>query len=273
MMARKHAEQVLQDDDGEILSLKSVSKYFGNVIALEDVTLGVKPGSVTCVLGDNGAGKSTLIKILSGVHRNDTGMYLLNGAPVEFNSPRDALAHGIATVHQDLAVAPLMTAWRNFFLGNELVKGKGIFSRLDVRESKAIVRTEMAHMGIDVRDPDQTVGTMSGGEQQALTIARAIYFGARVLILDEPTSALGVKQSGEVLKYIIRARERGVAIIFISHNPHHAYLVGDQFAILNRGRLAYNYAKSDITVDDLTNAMAGGRELDELTTEIQALTN
>lgn len=255
----------------DILRLEGVSKYFGSAIALEGVSLSVAPGSVTCVLGDNGAGKSTLIKVLSGVHRPDEGSYFFEGEKVDFRSPREALAHGIATVYQDLAVVPLMSAWRNFFLGNELEKGRGLFKRLDTRRSKEIVVEEMAKMGVDLRDPEQGVGTMSGGERQALAIARAVYFGAKVLILDEPTSALGVRQSGVVLKYILRARERGVAVIFISHNPHHAHLVGDSFAILNRGRRAFQYSKDEIEIDQLTDAMAGGRELQELATEIDAM--
>lgn len=255
----------------EILRLEGVSKYFGNAIALEGVSLSVASRSVTCVLGDNGAGKSTLIKILSGVHRPDKGVYLFEGERVDFPSPREAMAHGIATVYQDLAVVPLMSAWRNFFLGNELEKGRGLFKRLDVQRAKDIVVEEMASMGVDLRDPDQVVGTMSGGERQALAIARALYFGAKVLILDEPTSALGVRQSGVVLKYILRARERGVAVIFISHNPHHAHMVGDSFAILNRGRRAFQYSKDEITVDELTDAMAGGKELQQLASEIDAM--
>ena len=120
---------------------------------------------------------------------------------------------------QDLATVPLMSVWRNFFLGNEPTRGRGPLQRLDIRSAQKIMREEMAKMGIDVRDPNQTVGTLSGGERQAVSIARAVYFGAKVLILDEPTSALGVKQSGIVLKYIIQARSQGKGVIFITHNP------------------------------------------------------
>jgi simple sugar transport system ATP-binding protein len=251
------------------LEVRSVSKYFGSVNALEDISLAVYPGEVTCVLGDNGAGKSTLIKILSGVHAPDKGEVLFDGEPVSFASPRDARARGIATVFQDLATVPLMSVWRNFFLGNEPTKGRGPLQRMDIKGAQRIMRAEMSKMGIDVRDPNQTVGTLSGGERQAVAIARAVYFGAKVLILDEPTSALGVRQSGIVLKYVIQAREMGRAVIFITHNPHHAYPVGDRFVLLKRGRMFGSFAKSETSVAELTSMMAGGAELEELSHELQ----
>jgi simple sugar transport system ATP-binding protein len=254
-----------------LLEADSISKYYGNVVALKDVSMHVNAGEVTCILGDNGAGKSSFIKILSGVHRHDEGKLRVEGEEVEFASPRDARAKGIATVYQDLAMVPLMSIWRNFFLGAEPEKGVGPVRWFDAATAKRIVRTELKEMGIDIRDPDQAVGTLSGGERQSVAIARAVYFGARVLILDEPTSALGVKQAGVVLKYILQARERGVAVIFITHNPHHAYPVGDRFVILNRGRSLGNYAKSEIDQQELVRLMAGGRELAELESELQAI--
>jgi simple sugar transport system ATP-binding protein len=251
------------------LEVHAISKYFGSVNALEEISLAVNAGEVTCVLGDNGAGKSTLIKILSGVHTPDKGEVRFEGEPVSFAGPRDARARGIATVFQDLATVPLMSVWRNFFLGNEPTHGWGPLQRMDIRGAQRIMRDEMAKMGIDVRDPDQTVGTLSGGERQAMAIARAVYFGAKVLILDEPTSALGVRQSGIVLKYIIQAREMGRAVIFITHNPHHAYPVGDRFVLLKRGRMLGSYLKSDTSIAELTTLMAGGAELEELSHELQ----
>jgi simple sugar transport system ATP-binding protein len=251
------------------LEVRSVSKYFGSVNALEDISLAVYAGQVTCVLGDNGAGKSTLIKILSGVYAPDQGEVLSEGEVVNFSTPREARARGIATVFQDLATVPLMSVWRNFFLGNEPSRGRGPLQRLDIRGSQRIMRDEMSKMGIDVRDPDQTVGTLSGGERQAMAIARAVYFGAKVLILDEPTSALGVRQSGIVLKYVVQAREMGRAVIFITHNPHHAYPVGDRFVLLKRGRMFGSYAKSETSIAELTSMMAGGAELEELSHELR----
>src|SRR5919107_174119 len=244
-----------------LLSLDGVGKHYGNIIALSDVTMAVDNGRVTCVLGDNGAGKSTLIKIIAGLHQHDAGTLNIMGEERKFDSPRDALDAGIATVYQDLAVVPLMPIWRNFFLGSELTRGFGPFKSLDVQAMKAITLKELAEMGIDLRDVEQPIGQLSGGERQCVAIARAVYFGAKVLILDEPTAALGVKQSGVVLRYIVQARDRGLGVIFISHNPHHAYPVGDRFLILNRGRSIGYHAKGEITRDELTGLMAGGTEL------------
>jgi simple sugar transport system ATP-binding protein len=252
-----------------LLEIRDVTKKFGNVISLAGISTEVHSGQVTCVLGDNGAGKSTLIKILSGVHRPDSGQLVMDGRPISLATPRDALDAGIATVYQDLAMVPLMAVWRNFFLGAEPTKGRGPFRRFDSAEARRITKRELADMGIDIRDPDQPVGTLSGGERQSVAIARAVYFGARLLILDEPTSALGVKQAGVVLKYIVRARERGLGVVFITHNPHHAYPVGDRFLLLNRGRSLGDFAKADIPLADLTRMMAGGAELDELTHELE----
>ena len=254
-----------------LLEVRNVSKYFGNVNALRDISVGVDAGEVTCVLGDNGAGKSTFIKILSGVHQHDEGELLVEGEETHFNSPRDAKERGIATVFQDLATVPLMSIWRNFFLGSEPTKGSGPLRRVDVKFAKETMHDELRKMGIDVRDPDQPVGTLSGGERQAVAIARAIYFGARVLILDEPTSALGVKQAGVVLRYIVRSAERGVGVIFITHNPHHAYPVGDHFVLLNRGHVIGDHAKQDVTREQLVREMAGGAELEVLTHELEGV--
>jgi simple sugar transport system ATP-binding protein len=254
-----------------LLEADQISKYYGNVVALSDISAHVNAGEVTCILGDNGAGKSSFIKILSGCHQPDQGRLLVEGNPVQFTSPRDARAHGIATVYQDLAMVPLMSIWRNFFLGAEPRKGVGPLQWVDAAKAKGIVRRELREMGIDIRDPDQPVGTLSGGERQSVAIARAVYFGARVLILDEPTSALGVKQAGVVLKYILQARDRGVAVIFITHNPHHAYPVGDRFVILNRGQSLGTFDKSEIDRTELVRLMAGGSELAELEHELETI--
>ena len=253
-------------DGAPLVRLIDAGKHYGNIIALEGITLEVSGGEVTCVLGDNGAGKSTLIKIIAGLHQHDAGSYEVEGESVRFNSPREALDHGIATVYQDLAVVPLMPVWRNFFLGNEIRKG----FRMDIPFMRTTTKKELLDMGIDLRDVDQPIGTLSGGERQCVAISRAVYFGAKVLILDEPTAALGVKQSGVVLRYIINARERGLAVIFITHNPHHAYPVGDRFLLLKRGRSIGYYAKNEVTRDELTALMAGGAELEELSHELQA---
>jgi simple sugar transport system ATP-binding protein len=256
--------------DAHLLELDNITKYYGNIIALRDVSTHVNAGEVTCVLGDNGAGKSTFIKILAGVHQQTEGSIRLNGEEVKFDSPRDALDKGIATVYQDLAMVPLMSVWRNFFLGAEPTKRIGPLKWIDKTKAKAITKEEMLRMGIDIRDTEQPVGTLSGGERQSVAIARASYFGAKVLILDEPTSALGVKQSGVVLKRVVEARRLGLAVIFITHNPRHAYPVGNRFLILNRGQSMGSFAKGEISVDDLTQLMAGGAELEALEHELEA---
>jgi simple sugar transport system ATP-binding protein len=252
-----------------LLELRNIAKYFGSVIALKDISTSVRAGEVTCVLGDNGAGKSTFIKILSGVHQHDEGEMLLDGSPTRFANPRQALDAGIATVYQDLAMIPLMAIWRNFFLGSEPTKGTWPFRRFDRETAIRVTRKELADMGIDIRDPEQPVGTLSGGERQSVAIARAVHFGARLLILDEPTSALGVKQAGVVLKYILAARDKGLGVIFITHNPHHAYPVGDRFVLLKRGRSLGDFVKKDITREEVTGLMAGGAELEELAHELE----
>lgn len=251
-----------------LLEVESIGKYYGQVAALAEVGTSVSAGRVTCVLGDNGAGKSTLIKILSGVHRHDMGELRVDGNPTRFSGPRAALDLGIATVHQHLAMVALMPIWRNFLLGSELTRGRGPLRRLDVAEMRRTTRRELLQMGIDLRDVDQPVGTLSGGERQSVAIARAVYLGARVLILDEPTAALGVKQAGVVLRYIAKARDRGLGVVFITHNPHHAYPVGDRFLLLNRGRSMGEYAREAITREEITQLMAGGSELEQISHEL-----
>ncbi|MFF4871150.1 ATP-binding cassette domain-containing protein [Streptomyces sp. NPDC090109] len=252
-----------------LVELDDVSKYYGNIRALEGVSLEVRAGEITCVLGDNGAGKSTLIKIVAGLHRHDAGTFRIEGEEVALANPRDALDRGIATVYQDLAVVPLMPVWRNFFLGSEPTKGRGPLKRLDVGLMRATTREALLRMGIDLRDVDQPIGTLSGGERQCVAIARAVHFGAKVLVLDEPTAALGVKQSGVVLKYVAAARDQGLGVVLITHNPHHAHLVGDRFVLLKRGTMAGSHTKGSVTLDELTRQMAGGTELEDLRHELE----
>jgi simple sugar transport system ATP-binding protein len=247
-----------------ILEAKDVSKTYGSVIALRGVSAAVGAAEVLCVLGDNGAGKSTFIKILSGAEDYTTGELLVHGEPRHFASPREALAVGVATLYQELAVVPLMPVWRNFFLGSEI----SAHGALKVREMRQITKQELAHMAIDLRDVDQPIGTLSGGERQSVAIARAAYFGAKVVILDEPTSALGVKQAGVVLRYIAHARDRGLGVVLITHNPHHAYPVGDRFLLLNRGASMGLFEKRDLALEELTRMMAGGAELAALQHEL-----
>jgi simple sugar transport system ATP-binding protein len=251
-----------------IIEMIDIAKDYGLIRALEGVSLTVRAGEVTCVLGDNGAGKSTLIKIMSGLHHADSGQMKVNGTEARFDSPREALRAGIATVYQDLAVVDLMETWRNFFLGSELRKPIPLLRPLDIEQMQRITADELGKLGIHLGSVNQPLGTLSGGERQCVAIARAVYFGAKVLILDEPTAALGVKQSGIVLTYVAKARESGVAVVFITHNPHHAYLIGDHFVVLSLGRMSLNARRDEISIDQLINEMAGGSELTALARQL-----
>ena len=248
------------------MRVNNITKKFGPFIALNGVDLEVYPGEIHALLGDNGAGKSTLIKILSGVHEPTSGSIFIEEQERTFRSPRDASAAGIGTVYQDLAINQLMSVTRNFFMGRELTSRLGSL-RMD--EMDQIAHDEMLKIGIDFSDPSQAVGTMSGGQRQTLAIARAIYFGAKVLILDEPTSALGQKQQMEVLKTIKRVRARGdIAIIFITHNEIHSRLIADRYTFLALGQVIGHGTKAELEGADIRRLMAGGAEMKDLEQEL-----
>ncbi len=269
----RHIRHASSDPDGvPILEAKSISMHFGKVVALNDVSVKVHAGEVVCLIGDNGAGKSTLIKVLSGAYRPSLGKIWVKGKEVHWRSPGQAIRSGIATVYQDLAMFPHMSMTRNFFIGREpLTVGRGPFRRVDWKLAEQITREAMAKIGIDIRDPAQAVGTLSGGERQCLAIARAVHFGARVLILDEPTSALGVHQTAIVLRYIMRTRSRGLGVIFITHNAHHAYAVGDSFTVLNRGKGVGTFQRAQVSRGTVLGMMAGGHEMEVLSAELEEL--
>ena len=247
-----------------ILQMKNIEKHFGPVIALAGVSIDLFPGECHCLLGDNGAGKSTFIKTMSGVHKPTNGEILFEGRPLQFADPRDAIAAGIATVHQHLAMIPLMSVARNFFMGNEPLRKVGPMKFFDHGFANRVTLEEMRKMGINLRGPDQAVGTLSGGERQTVAIARAVYFGAKVLILDEPTSALGVRQTANVLATISKVRKQGVSVVLITHNVRHAMAVGDRFTVLNRGKTMGTAVRGEIAPEELQDLMAGGQELVEL---------
>lgn len=247
-----------------IVEMINIEKHFGNIIALAGVSFNVYPGECHCLLGDNGAGKSTFIKTMSGVHQPTKGKILFEGSTMNFATPRDSMEAGIATVFQDLAMIPLMSVTRNFFMGREPTKGRGLLKRFDVDKANEITMDEMRRMGINLRGPDQAVGTLSGGERQTVAIARAVYFGAKVLILDEPTSALGVRQTSNVLATVDRVRSQGIGVVFISHNVRHALAVGDRFTVLNRGKTLGTAKRGEITPEELQELMAGGQDMAQL---------
>ena len=247
-----------------ILEMRNIEKHFGSVIALAGVSVDLYPGECHCLLGDNGAGKSTFIKTMSGVHKPTRGEIYFEGEPLDFADPRDAISAGIATVYQDLAMIPLMSVTRNFFMGNEPVRKVGPIKLFDHEKANQITMEEMRKMGINLRGPDQAVGTLSGGERQTVAIARAVHFGAKVLILDEPTSALGVRQTSNVLATVDRVRKQGIGVVFITHNVRHAMAVGDRFTVLNRGKTLGTAVRGEITHEELQDMMAGGQELAQL---------
>ncbi|AUG55475.1 ATP-binding cassette domain-containing protein [Thalassospira marina] len=247
-----------------LIEMDNIEKHFGPVIALGGVSFDVYAGECHCLLGDNGAGKSTFIKTMSGVHKPTGGVIRVNGKEITFTTPRDAMSAGIATVYQDLAMIPLMSVTRNFWMGREPRKGFGPFKWIDFKTANRITFEEMHRMGINLREADQAVGTLSGGERQSVAIARAVHFGAKVLILDEPTSALGVRQTSNVLATIDRVRKAGIGVVFITHNVRHAMAVGDRFTVLNRGQTHGTAKRGEIQPEELQDLMAGGQELAEL---------
>lgn len=254
-----------------ILALRGVNKSFGPIDVLHDINIEVKAGEVLCLLGDNGAGKSTLIRILSGVHQPTSGAIEMDGQPVSFDTPRAASDQGIATVHQFGGTFPLMSIGRCFFVGREPTKGFGPFKIYDRKRANEIAVRAVRDFGITrIDDGDRLVGGLSGGERQSLAIARAVHFGARVLILDEPTAALGVKQATHVLRIVNEAKRRGLAVVFITHQVMHAMAVGDHFAVLIRGAVAADFRKGEKTREEITDLMAGGASMASLEAEIES---
>ena len=254
-----------------LLKLAHVNKSFGPIDVLHDISLEVHAGEVLCLLGDNGAGKSTLIKILSGVHKPSSGTMEMEGQVVDFANPKAASDMGIATVHQFGGTFPLMSIGRCFFVGAEPTKHWGPLKVYDSKKANEIAVKAVREFGITrIDDGDRLVGGLSGGERQALAIARAVYFGARVLILDEPTAALGVKEAAHVLRIVLQARKKGIAVVFITHQVVHALTVGDHFAVLIRGTKAADFRKGEKSREEVTDLMAGGEAMAELEAEIES---
>jgi simple sugar transport system ATP-binding protein len=253
-----------------VLELREVTVRFGSVPALSRVSLALRAGEVTCVLGENGSGKSTLVAVVSGVLRPAEGTLAMDGRPVRFRSAEQARDRGIATVWQDLAIAPLMSVWRNFFLGAEPTRGMWPLRRLDVGRAEEIASRAMARVGVPGLDPAQPASALQAGERQSLAIARALHFGARVLVVDEPTAPMTVAQRALVLQSVVEARNSGLAVLFVTHSPQYAHLVGDRFLLLGGGRVAGDLTRDDVDVDDLTRLVAGGDELSRLTDHLRA---
>jgi simple sugar transport system ATP-binding protein len=253
------------------LELRRLSVHIGSVAALSRVSAILPAGEITCVLGENGSGKSTLVAVLSGLRRHDGGQLLLRGEPILFRSPRQARAAGIATVWQDLAVAPLLSIWRNFFLGAEPTRGRWPLRRLDVDRARETTVQALSRVGVTHLDPDQPGSTLEAGARHSLAIARALHFGARALIIDEPTAPLTVAQQTLLLQAIVAARTQGLAVLLVTNNPRYAHLVGDRFLLLAHGAVAGTLTRDDVDAADLMRLMAGGEEFSALTAALTAL--
>jgi len=240
-----------------LLELRGVEQTFGRLVALHPIDLSLRAGQITALLGDNGAGKSTLIKVITGFHPPRRGQLLYEGAPVRFTSPQQARDRGIEAVYQDLALVPRCSIARNFFLGREPTRRP--FGLLDLAAMNEGARRALGEIGIAIRDPQAPVETLSGGERQAVAIGRAVYFGSRLLILDEPTSALSIGETLKVLGYMRQARDRGLGVLFITHNLHHVYEVADHLVVLSHGRVVADAPRDQLTPDQTAELIMEGR--------------
>ena len=241
-----------------LVEMRDIHKYFGSVRALRGVEFSVKRQEIIGLLGDNGAGKSTLIKVLTGFHTPTKGQIYFDGVPVSIDSPHKARELGIETVYQDLALVPLMSIARNFWLGQEITRRVGLFELLDHEQMAEEASKALANIGIHIRDPHEAVGMMSGGERQSIAIGRAVYFGKKLLILDEPTSALSVGETKKVLDYTYAAKDKGMSVIFITHNISQVYEVADRFTIVSRGKTLGNFTKNEVTAEEVATMVMSG---------------
>ena len=233
--------------------LKNIYKNFGTISALKNISMVTDSGKIHCILGDNGAGKSTLVNIISGVFQPDQGEYKVNEKRALFKNPRQALNAGISTVYQNLAIIPIMNIYRNFFLGNEPIHGY-----LNTMNKDYAIETtvkELKKFDINIEDAKRPAGTLSGGERQILAIARALYFGAKILILDEPTSALGVRESSKVVEKISQLKEHNINVILVSHNIEQAFSLGDEFFIFKNGELVGQFNKIETSAKKLRSIL------------------
>jgi simple sugar transport system ATP-binding protein len=245
-----------------MFELRHVTMNFGNVVAIQDVVLEIARGEIVGLVGDNGAGKSTVVKIMNGFYRPGRGTITFNGKHVRFSSPREARNAGIETVYQDLALIPALSIWRNFFLGRELRAGRWPFKVLATDRMREITMEQLREMGLTrLRSPDEPVDILSGGERQALAIARARYFGGTLLLLDEPTSALSVKETEKVSEAIQIASKHGLGVVVIDHNIGHVHRICDRIIIMEGGRVINSVRREDITAQRVTDVVAGRHAL------------
>ncbi len=254
-----------------LLKLEGIVKKFGPIVALNNVNFHVNYGEVVGLVGDNGAGKSTLAKIIVGYHRPDKGRIFFEGREVRFKSPADARRAGIEIVYQDMALVPYMSIYRNLFLNREVVKKIGPFKVLDKRKMKELTLKLLRDIGIKEHDPDISISKLSGGERQSVAIARAVHFGAKLVILDEPTSALSIKESERVLEYVLVLKKRGVSSIIISHNIYHVYAVSDRIVVLDRGHKVLDIPRDAATPEEIIDVIAHRKAPEEISKKAEAL--
>lgn len=248
-----------QPPSPSLLEVRNVQKHFGRVVALREANFALRPNEVHAIVGDNGAGKSTLIKIISGVFHADGGEIAINGRPVTIANPREARELGIETVYQDLALADHLDAASNLFLGREVLRPPPLswFGFLDKRAMRRRAQEEMRRPKIGIQSVDQPVLRLSGGQRQAVAVARAIAWGTQIVILDEPTAALGVRESSMVLELITEVRSQGVAVVMISHNLPEVFAVADRITVLRHGRTIVSLDKTETSLDAVVGMMTG----------------
>jgi simple sugar transport system ATP-binding protein len=242
--------------DRNLVRMVGIDKYFGRVCALRDVNFDVRYDEILGLVGDNGAGKSTLIKILSGFHTADRGEIFFEGKKVRIDSPSDAKALGIETVYQEQALAPHVSIPRNVFMGRELTRGLGILDHKRMHEES--MKT-IENLGLRISDTGAIVEALSGGQRQGVAIARVLYFKAKLVILDEPTIALSVKESQQVMDFIRQLKSEGISVVFITHNLFHAYQIAERFVVLARGEVLTDVRKDESSVEHLSELIIGGQ--------------
>ncbi|MGH3481367.1 MAG: ATP-binding cassette domain-containing protein [Nocardioidaceae bacterium] len=245
--------------NGEVLALEGISKSYGPVQALEGVDFRVRAGEVVALVGDNGAGKSTLVKVISGIHHADSGRVLFEGQPVAIAKPNDAVALGIATVHQDLALCDNLDVVANLFLGREEIEhGTGeVLRSLDETDMERLSHEVLGSLAVTITDVRSEVGTMSGGQRQQVAIARSLLGKPMVMVLDEPTAALGVRQTAQVLDLIKRLRDQGQGVVVVSHNLANVFAVADRIVVLRLGKPAGDFDSADVSEEIVVAAITG----------------
>ena len=236
-----------------LLELRKVSKNFGALRALNEVDFRIYPAEIQALVGDNGAGKSTLVKTISGAHQADTGAFFFNGKPVTIASPDDAFALGIATVYQDLALVGTRDVAHNLFIGREPTKWGMVDRRRMVAEARGVIGL----LNVDIPSVDALVAQLSGGQRQAVAIGRAVHEGRSILVLDEPTAALGVRESHQMLSLIERLRDQGKAVVIVSHNLLHVFRIADAITVLRGGQVVGTRRKSETTADEIVKMITG----------------